>query len=119
MNRIEIWETSATGDVVVETIRPEPPEFRRLRRVIYYIFDSIVLVITLRFFFAFLGANPVNGFVSFIHAISDPLIAPFRSITAPAIIGGGSVIEWAALFAILLYAIIAYLLVRLFRLLMV
>lgn len=92
-----------------------PREFIATRRVIYYILDVIELLLAARFILKLVAVGE-SGFVRFIYSITEPLIAPFRGIVQNTAVSGG-VFEWASLIAIIVYAIIAYLLVRLLRLL--
>ncbi len=46
-------------------------------RVIWFVASVILVILALRFVFAFLGANPANAFANFIYSVSQPLVAPF------------------------------------------
>lgn len=85
-------------------------------RIVYYILDVIELVLVFRFALKLLGANAANGFVSFLYAISEPLIAPFRNIfplLRDASVGTIGTFEPATLIAMVVYAVLAWIIVRL------
>ncbi len=85
--------------------------------VLSLIFAALELVIGLRFIFQLLGANPSSTFVTWTYNVSNPLVAPFTSIfghaTAP--VPGTiphSVFEPATLIALVIYAIIGGVIIR-------
>ena len=79
----------------------------RFYQVIWYILSVIEVLFAFRFLFKALGANPFNGFTSFVYTLTDPLVLPFQGIVKT--IGSGvNVIEWATLIAAGVYLIIAY-----------
>lgn len=64
-----------------------------------------------------IAANPNSEFAQFIYAITEPFMLPFRGLTAtPA--AGGIVIEIPALIAIIVYALLAWVVVKLIWLLL-
>jgi uncharacterized protein YggT (Ycf19 family) len=82
------------------------------RRVILYILDVLEVLLAFRFFLRLLAANPASPFVSFIYAVTEPFVFPFRGIF-PQIAASGAVLEWAVLLAMVVYAVIAWGIVRL------
>jgi uncharacterized protein YggT (Ycf19 family) len=82
------------------------------RRVILYLLDVLEVLLAFRFFLRLLAANPASPFVQFIYALTQPLVYPFTGIFPP-IASQGSVLEWATLLAMVVYAIIAWGIVRL------
>lgn len=87
----------------------------KAQNYIFYILSVVEVILALRLLFKLLGANPANGFVCFIYALTRFFIVPFIGIfrTVPA---DGLVFEPATVLAMLIYAIIAYGVVRLFQL---
>lgn len=79
----------------------------RAYQVIWYILGVIEVLLAFRFVLRLLGANPNSGFVSLIYGVSSPFIAPFRGIF-PTPSFEGSVLEWATLIAMIVYAVVAY-----------
>lgn len=82
------------------------------RRVIVYLLDVVELLLAFRFFLRLLAANPAAPFVQFIYRVTEPLVYPFQGIFPP-ISTQGAVLEWAVLLAMVVYAIIAWVIVRL------
>jgi len=87
----------------------------RARQVIYFIFGVINVLLVLRFALLLLGANEVSPFVTLIYSLSRAFVLPFRGIFAEPDLGA-SVIEWAALVAIVVYSLVAYGLARIVEL---
>ena len=81
-----------------------------LSRVVMFVFGIIELLILVRFVLLLVGANVQSGFVQWIHQTAGIFMAPFIAILGTQTIDG-AVFEWAALIAIAVYAIIAWLIV--------
>lgn len=76
----------------------------------------IEVLIGLRIVLKLIAANPNSGFASFVYNIASPFLAPFFGLTgSPA--AGGSVLEVPSVIAMLVYALIAWGIVRIIRLL--
>lgn len=86
------------------------------RRVILYLLDVLEILLAFRFFLRLLAANPASPFVRFVYAVTEPFVFPFRGIF-PQISSQGSVLEWAVLLAMIVYAVVAWGIVRLLWLL--
>jgi len=84
----------------------------RAKQIIYFIFGVIEALLAVRFILFALGANEASGFVRFIYALSRPFALPFQGIFSEPTLGA-SVIEWASLVGIIVYALVAYGLARL------
>jgi len=78
---------------------------------IWYVVGVISVLIALRLIFKLFGANEV-GFTDFLYAITGPFVAPFLGIF-PAPTVEGSYFETASLVAIIVYAIIGWIIARL------
>ena len=77
----------------------------------YLIFGVIEGLIAIRFVLKALGANSAAGFAEFIYGITAPLVAPFYGLFgSPA--AQGSVLEIYALVALIVYALIAWLITK-------
>lgn len=85
-----------------------------LSRVVMYIFGVIEVLIAIRFVLKLLGANSKAGFVQFAYGISDVFMKPFATIFG-AERASGSTFELSALAAIAIYALIAWGIVVLIR----
>lgn len=69
----------------------------------------LLLRVLLRLF----AANPASAFVDWIYDTSDFLLAPFRGIFPVEEISPGHVLDLPALFAIVMYALVGFLLMAL------
>jgi hypothetical protein len=88
------------------------------RRVVGLIFGVLVTLIGLRILLLLLGANAGNGLVDFIYAITEPMVAPFRGIFSMDVISptGVSILDVAALVALVGWSLIAILIIAILRL---
>lgn len=84
----------------------------RLAQAVYLIFGVIEALLIIRFALKALGANANAGFSSFIYNITRPLLAPFAGMFGTPQ-SGGSVLEIHTLVAIVVYALLAWLIGRL------
>ena len=85
-----------------------------LSRVVMFVFGVVELLILVRFFLLLVGANTQTGFVQWIHDMSGIFMAPFNAILGVQTIDGAT-FEWSALVAIVVYAVLAWLIVALIR----
>jgi hypothetical protein len=88
----------------------------KLRKVIYYILGVLEAIFAFRLIFKLLGANPGSTFVSFIYTTSGAFLAPFSGIFRASVNKGietRSVLEPTTIIAMIVYALIAYGIVRL------
>jgi hypothetical protein len=99
--------------------RDLPEWYVRSHNVIMYVLGVIEVLLGLRLLFKLLGANPANGFVSFLYSLTSVFIIPFRGIFRTVASSGAAakfVFEPATVIAMIIYAIAAYGLVKLIRL---
>ena len=89
----------------------------RAQRVIYYIFGVIEAIILIRFVLRLISANTSNIFTQGVYGVSWVFVFPFNGVVGNANLGGGSVIEFFSLIAILVYALASVALTRLLELL--
>ncbi|HRN97387.1 MAG TPA: YggT family protein [Candidatus Saccharibacteria bacterium] len=87
-----------------------------LTKVIYGVFGLAELFLGLRFILKLFGANAGNDFVNWVYETSGAVLDPFRGIFPTEVFKGSFVIEFSTLFAIIVYAIIAMLLVYIIEL---
>jgi hypothetical protein len=83
--------------------------------VVYFILGVLEVILALRFIFRLLGANQGSGFVAFLYTLSHVFVAPFNGIFNDQAIGNVSVFEVSTLVAMVIYALIAWGLVSLGR----
>ena len=77
-----------------------------LPKLIQLIFFLISAVLVLRIIFRLFAANPNATFVHWVYITSGTLLEPFRGIFIPAAIGHGYVLDFTALIALLIYALL-------------
>jgi len=101
----------------VESVAYDPYAERRMvahrvSQLVYWIFGLVEGLILIRFVLKLLGANPNAGFAEFIYGITYPLVLPFVGLfgTPQA---QGSVLELHSLVALVVYALVAWLIARL------
>ena len=84
----------------------------RTEKVVYtileIIFDVIAILLALRVLLKFLGANASTPIVNWLYATTDSLIAPFAGIFPNPRLSGFFVIDVAAIIALIIYSLIAY-----------
>lgn len=87
-------------------------------RIVYYILGVLEALLGIRLVLKLLGANPKSAFVSFIYTVTGVLLAPFNGIFRTAVTSGietKSILEPANIIAMLIYALIAWGIVKLIR----
>jgi uncharacterized protein YggT (Ycf19 family) len=89
-----------------------PPAFR-IAQVVYVIFGIVIALIIIRVILKALAASTAAGFTGFVYGITDPLMAPFQGIFATPTSSRGSVFEFSSIVAIIVYALVAWAIVRL------
>lgn len=86
--------------------------------VIYFILGVIEIFLAFRFVLKLAGASTGSGFVNFIYSISGFFIAPFKGIFRSGLSQGvetTSVFDPATLIAIIVYALVAWGIVKLIQ----
>lgn len=78
-----------------------------------FLFGLIEGLLGLRVILKLFGANASAPFVNWVYEISKPLLAPFKGAFPAPALQGGFTIEFTALFAMLVYGLIGYLLLEL------
>lgn len=94
------------------TVVSGDPAFRVVQTV-WFLLGLVEAIMGLRVIFRAAAAND-TGFVSFIDGLSAPLVAPFRGIVAD-YVNRANVVEIGTLIGMLVYALAAYLVVKLVR----
>jgi hypothetical protein len=92
--------------------------YLRLRKIVYFILGILEILFAFRLVFKLLGASHSSAFVSLIYSLSGFFQAPFDYIFRTAIANGietRSVLEPATIIAMIVYALIAYGIVQLIR----
>lgn len=90
----------------------------RIVHIIYYLFGALELVLLLRVILHLVGVNSDNSFAAFIYGLSYPFVTVFASLLQNPALGGSSVLEITTMIAMLVWAIVAWLIGRLVWLLL-
>lgn len=87
----------------------------KIYQFIWYLVYVAEILLGIRILFRLFGANPLSPFVSFLYAISNIFVTPFRNIF-PIPAQDGFVLDTPAFVAFLLYPLGAYLIIHLLQL---
>lgn len=89
-----------------------------VRRVVGLIFGIMISLIAIRILLLALGANEGNALVDGIYAITEPMVAPFRGVFSFDTVSptGQSVLDIAAVVALVGWSLIAVLILAILRL---
>src|SRR3989344_7395714 len=79
---------------------------------IYWVLGIIEGLLALRFFFRLAGASTAAGFTRFVYNLTAIFMVPFRLIF-PTSVAEGAVFEWSILVAMAVYALIAWMIIKL------
>jgi uncharacterized protein YggT (Ycf19 family) len=80
---------------------------RLLGGLINFVLIVVEAFLAVRVILRFFAANPTASFVHWIYTSSSTLIEPFRGIFPTEVIGKNHVVDFTALFAMLVYGLIA------------
>ncbi|HVE80925.1 MAG TPA: YggT family protein [Candidatus Dormibacteraeota bacterium] len=87
-------------------------DYYTAQNLIYFLFGLLIALLTFRFIFRLLGANPGSGFVDFVYSLTNPFVAPFYGIFGGDLVTEGAVttavLDSATLVAIAVYALIGW-----------
>lgn len=109
--------------VIKETIVDDTPvhvEEEKVRsysafdQFVYLVFGIVNMLLLIRFVFRLAGANTASPIVQFVYNMTDVLLSPFRFIFPTSVVSG-AVFEWTSLVAIFFYALFAWIITRLIR----
>jgi len=80
--------------------------------LVYLVFGVIDGLLLIRLALKLLGANTTAAFTQWVYNVSDVFLAPFHNLL-PTIGSNNSVLEMSVIVAILVYALLAWVLARL------
>src|SRR2546428_4143366 len=103
----ELVRPAPTAEVVT-TVNPGI----RAMELIYLVFGVIDVLLLIRLVLKLLGANPTAGFTQWVYGVTNVLLAPFHNLL-PTIGNEQSQLEMSVVVAILVYALIGWVLARL------
>jgi hypothetical protein len=82
-----------------------------LSKLVHFIIGLAEIVLFLRIILRLFAANPTASFVHWTYTTSNTLLEPFRGIFQTAVIDKSHVLDFTALFALLVYGILSALLI--------
>lgn len=114
--RAETVVTQQPGYVASERVVRDVAAERRMQlfqvnRIIYSLLSLLEIVLGIRFVLKLIAANPGSGFASFIYGISGAFTAPFNALLGTPS-AGGSALEVTTLVAMVIYALLTWIIVR-------
>ena len=77
--------------------------------IAYFFFLLATIILIMAFFLLLFNANPDAGFTQWVYRSASRVLEPFRGIFPSAQADNGSVVDFAVLFAIMMYGILAML----------
>lgn len=95
-----------TTPPVIDPNAPVSPADRTVR-IVYLVFGILEALLVIRFILKLLAANPDAGFSNLIYAITQPFVLLFQGVF-PDAATRGSILEVSTLLAILVYALLAW-----------
>jgi len=84
----------------------------RIVNIVYFLFGALELLLAVRVILFLIGANMENSFASFVDELSSPFITLFANLLENPTLGTTGVLEVTTLIAMLVYAILAWLVGR-------
>ena len=116
----EVVQTSPTGQVehrekIVEDIgAAQRQNVNRVVQFIWLVFGVLEGLLGLRFFLLLIAANPENPFTRLVYTFTDLFMWPFAGLTSTPS-AGGMVLEISAIIAMIVYALLAWVLTSIVR----
>ena len=103
---------------VVDTPERKATSFQTVEYLVYFFFGALEILLAFRFVLKLAGASVGSAFIGFIYGVSGLFVAPFAGIFHRGFAPGAettSVFEPSTLIAILVYAVLAWGIVKLIR----
>jgi hypothetical protein len=105
-NQVEVYQDKNQGRANIRSW---------ITTTVYFLLGVLEIILVLRFFFRLLRANQDNSFIMLLYNLSHVFVLPFNGIFNDQVVGTGNVFELSTLIAMLVYALIAWGLVALSR----
>ena len=114
--REETVVTQQPGYAATEQVTRDVAAERRLvlfqvTRIVWSLLGLVEILLGLRFMLKLIAANPNSGFAVFVYGITQPFLAPFTALVGTPK-SGGTILEVTTLFAMAIYALIFWGVVR-------
>lgn len=103
------------GEVIEEVPVTTTGASSWVSQLVYSIAGIVETLLAIRFVLALLGANVANGFVNFIYSVTSPLVSPFFGMFGTTMTLGIAKFEVETLVAMVIYALVAYLVAGILR----
>lgn len=113
-------QASSSEPVVVTPVAWKATNTQRTEYIIYFLLGALEILLAFRLVLKLTGASTASGFVRLIYSLSGIFILPFEGIFRRAVAQGietAAVFEPATLVALIVYAVIAWGVVKLVRVL--
>jgi hypothetical protein len=102
-------EVVETTELTKPAVEERDHKVSKINQIIWYIAGVLIALLLIRAVLALLGANLENGFASFMYAVTEPLVAPFRGLLQVGEFQAGvSRLEVETLLAAGVYALITW-----------
>ena len=111
-----VTQSNNTGVSTVARESSTDTQTQTVANIIYFVAGLLEIALLFRFVLKITGANPSSGFVSGIYGFTQLLTLPFRGIFSSAVTTGvevRAIFEPATLIAMIVYALLAWGLVKL------
>jgi hypothetical protein len=112
--------TTTKGTPTLTPNNREASSSLTVERLVYFLFGILEVLLAFRLIFKLAGASLASGFVEFVYGLSGIFILPFEGIFRRAVAPGietKAVLEPSTLVAIIVYAVLAWGVVKLIRIL--
>lgn len=101
-------EVADTTRVVDDPMAEREHKANVAERVVWLIAGTLLTLLSLRFVFAILGANPGNWLADLVYTVTYPFVAPFFNLFNYNFVEGAGRFEAYTLVAIVFYALVAW-----------
>lgn len=111
---------SVKETVTTQAVNPKATSSQTVEYLVYFLFGILEVLLAFRLVFKLTGASLTSGFVSLIYGLTGIFILPFEGIFRRGFAQGvetTSVLEPSALAAIVVYAVLAWGIVALLKIL--
>lgn len=112
----DLGDTVQTTKEVRSSASPDGQGTNLAVNIVRFIEGVVLSLLAIRFILSLLGADRNNGFADFIYSVTHPFVAPFFGLFHYDTQYGVSKFELATLIAMLVYALVAYGIVKLITL---
>jgi YggT family protein len=90
----------------------------RIVNISYFMFGVLELLLLLRVLLHLIGANPANGFAAIVNGLSFPFVVLFSNLVQNPALSTTATLEITTIIAMVVYAILAWLVGRMIWLMM-